>query len=92
MMPLASRSLRSTATLAGRRQMSTTPKMHKASDKWADFVKQRPPKSHVEEHLCFHPPYNGPAVAAGIFTGVALGYGTMGYGMAHQQYKQGFWK
>jgi hypothetical protein len=42
--------------------------------------------------LVFHPPYNGVAVGIGVFTVFALGYGTMGIGMAHQQYKQGFWK
>jgi len=40
----------------------------------------------------FHPPYSKGASAAGILTVLSLGYGTMFYGMAHQQKKQGYWK
>ena len=45
------RVLRSTANLSARRQMSSTPKMHKASDKWAELTKNRPPKDHLDEHV-----------------------------------------
>lgn len=53
MTPLAARSTlwRSAGTQAARRQMSTAPKMHKATDKWAGFVKERPPKDHLDEHV-----------------------------------------
>ena len=51
MMTSSVRAVRSTGALVGRRQMSTTPKMHKASENWAAFVKQRPPKSHTESHV-----------------------------------------
>lgn len=53
MMPLVARStlVRSAATVAARRQMSTAPKMHKASDKWSAVVKSRPHKDHLDEHV-----------------------------------------
>jgi hypothetical protein len=40
----------------------------------------------------FHPPYNKVAAGAMVFSIVFLGYGSMYYGMRHQQYKQGYWK
>ncbi|CAJ1964351.1 unnamed protein product [Cylindrotheca closterium] len=82
---------RSASRSVARRQMSSEPKMHKA-DKWAEFVSKRPPIDEIDTHLCFHPPYNGPAVAAGLFAVFCAGYGAMGFGMYHQQRKQGFVK
>eukprot|EP00980_Cylindrotheca_fusiformis_P028768 scaffold22642_cov134-Cylindrotheca_fusiformis.AAC.23 len=84
--------VRSAATRSvARRQMSTEPKMHKASDKWNELLAKRPPKDEIDTHLCFHPPYNGPAVIAGLVVAFVAGYGAMGFGMVHQQKKQGFW-
>lgn len=39
------------STMVGRRQMSTTPKLHRAADKWPGFLKERPPKDHLDEHV-----------------------------------------
>lgn len=48
--------------------------------------------SRYDLQLCFHPPYNGVAVGIGLASAFALGYGAMGFGMLHQQKKQGFRK
>ena len=37
------RTAASRAVIAGRRSMSTTPKLHKAKDEWQNLVKTRPP-------------------------------------------------
>ncbi|KAL3929333.1 MAG: hypothetical protein SGBAC_012258 [Bacillariaceae sp.] len=83
---------RTASRSVARRQMSSEPKMHKASDKWSELLAKRPPKDEIDTHLCFHPPYNGPAVAAGLLTVFIAGYGAMGFGMYHQQRKQGYLK
>jgi hypothetical protein len=40
----------------------------------------------------FHPPYNKVTSAAMVLSILTLGYGSMYYGMSHQQKKQGYWK
>ena len=47
---------------------------------------------YSSSQLVFHPPYNGIACGIGLFVAFCAGYGTMGFGMAHQMYKQGYWK
>ena len=34
-----------------RRQMSSEPKMHKASDKWGELLSKRPPKDEIDTHV-----------------------------------------
>ncbi|KAG7352343.1 hypothetical protein IV203_008391 [Nitzschia inconspicua] len=80
------------ATRVAARRMSTTPKLHKAKDQWSEFVKTRPPPDHLDEHKCFHPPFNAAVIGGGIIVAWVIGYGSMAFGMAHQQKKQGFWK
>eukprot|EP00559_Dactyliosolen_fragilissimus_P005729 CAMPEP_0184855268 /NCGR_PEP_ID=MMETSP0580-20130426/566_1 /TAXON_ID=1118495 /ORGANISM="Dactyliosolen fragilissimus" /LENGTH=91 /DNA_ID=CAMNT_0027349741 /DNA_START=39 /DNA_END=311 /DNA_ORIENTATION=+ len=68
---------------------SAEPRMHKAKDVWVKIKETRPPEGHP--HNVFHPPYNKVAAGVGVVSIVVTGYGTMYYGMSHQQYKQGYW-
>ena len=44
--------VRTAATrVVARRQISSEPTLHKAKDKWADLLKTRPPKDHMDEHV-----------------------------------------
>eukprot|EP00558_Chaetoceros_sp_UNC1202_P014502 CAMPEP_0197233654 /NCGR_PEP_ID=MMETSP1429-20130617/1662_1 /TAXON_ID=49237 /ORGANISM="Chaetoceros sp., Strain UNC1202" /LENGTH=90 /DNA_ID=CAMNT_0042691947 /DNA_START=27 /DNA_END=296 /DNA_ORIENTATION=+ len=89
---IANNTMRTAATRMGtRRAMSdaTGPKMHKAKDAWKQINATRPVDPHP--HNVFHPPYNKATVAAGVLTVLSLGYGSMYYGMYHQQTKQGYW-
>jgi hypothetical protein len=46
----------------------------------------------LDEHKCFHPPYNPAVIGGGIVVAWLIGYGSMTFGFYHQQTKQGFWK
>mmetsp|Transcript_7838 Transcript_7838/g.14126 ORF Transcript_7838/g.14126 Transcript_7838/m.14126 type:complete len:91 (-) Transcript_7838:275-547(-) len=79
------------AVRAGSRAMSDSagPKLHRAKDAWKVIEATRP-VSHA--HLCFEPPYS-PVTSAIMVGGIlCIGYGSMYFGMRHQQYKQGYWK
>jgi hypothetical protein len=47
---------------------------------------------HLDDHKCFHPPFNAAVIGGGIIVAWVIGYGSMAFGMYHQQTKQGFWK
>mmetsp|Transcript_15003 Transcript_15003/g.25451 ORF Transcript_15003/g.25451 Transcript_15003/m.25451 type:complete len:91 (-) Transcript_15003:108-380(-) len=81
---------RAVAGLASKRTMSAAPKSHRAKDVWAELEATRPKEDHP--HLVFHPPYDNVTVFIGVASCVLFGYGSMYYGMRHQQYKQGYWK
>jgi len=73
------------------RCMSTVPRMHKAKDFWPQLKEQTRPHGH-HEHLVFELPYD-PPVAVGMIAGICIiGYGSIAFGLRHQQYKQGYWK
>mmetsp|Transcript_16185 Transcript_16185/g.45300 ORF Transcript_16185/g.45300 Transcript_16185/m.45300 type:complete len:96 (-) Transcript_16185:236-523(-) len=78
--------------VVSRRQMSSEARIHTAKSKWSELQKTRPPKDHNDEHLCFHPPYNGPVMGVAIFVSWCVGYGVIGFGAYHQQRKQGYIK
>mmetsp|Transcript_2022 Transcript_2022/g.3212 ORF Transcript_2022/g.3212 Transcript_2022/m.3212 type:complete len:92 (-) Transcript_2022:302-577(-) len=65
------------------------PKMHKA-DAWKELTAKRPVDPHP--HPTFEPPYNKVGIACGVVGVITAGYGSMYFGMRHQQYKQGYWK
>merc|ERR1719491_1056571 len=69
---------------------TTGPRMHKAKDAWSELQTTRPPVGHP--HNVFHPPYSKYTAAFGVISVVTLGYGSMFFGMSHQQKKQGYWK
>mmetsp|Transcript_19086 Transcript_19086/g.53024 ORF Transcript_19086/g.53024 Transcript_19086/m.53024 type:complete len:95 (+) Transcript_19086:159-443(+) len=81
-----------TTRMVARRQMASDAKVHTAKSKWSELQKTRPPKDPMDEHLVFHPPYNGPMVGIAIFAVYIVGYGVIAFGKSHQQYKQGYWK
>mmetsp|Transcript_25006 Transcript_25006/g.54519 ORF Transcript_25006/g.54519 Transcript_25006/m.54519 type:complete len:94 (+) Transcript_25006:73-354(+) len=74
--------------VVSRRTMSAEPKMHKAAE-WETIVKSRP---EVHDHLVFEGDYPKLGIGLGVAAVVIAGYGTMAFGLAHQQYKQGYWK
>ena len=42
--------------------------------------------------LVFEGDYPKLGIGLGVLAVVGAGYGTMAFGLAHQQYKQGYWK
>jgi hypothetical protein len=42
--------------------------------------------------MVFHPPYNKATVIGMLSFVIAGGFGSMYFGFAHQQFKQGYWK
>lgn len=42
---------RTASRSVARRQMSSEPKMHKASDKWSELLAKRPPKDEIDTHV-----------------------------------------
>mmetsp|Transcript_18393 Transcript_18393/g.21216 ORF Transcript_18393/g.21216 Transcript_18393/m.21216 type:complete len:92 (+) Transcript_18393:67-342(+) len=91
-MTVAINTVRTVATRVGsKRAMSSAgPRMHKAKDAWSELQTTRPPEGHP--HNVFEPPYNKATAALGVLSVLGLGYGTMYFGLSHQQRKQGYWK
>mmetsp|Transcript_11830 Transcript_11830/g.17941 ORF Transcript_11830/g.17941 Transcript_11830/m.17941 type:complete len:91 (-) Transcript_11830:351-623(-) len=83
---------RTASRMVSKRAMSSAggPKLHKAKDAWQTIAATRPVDPHP--HNVFHPPYNKVTVGCMIAGVLTAGYGSMYYGMWHQQKKQGYWK
>jgi hypothetical protein len=47
---------------------------------------------YINTKNVFHPPYSKVTAAVGVLGVLTTGYGTMYYGLSHQQKKQGYWK
>merc|ERR1719253_2266295 len=99
MLSLSRRSRHSTNMIIGRiaarrapsaavRRMSTAePKMHKAKE-W-QIIKDSRPKTH--DHLVFEGDFPKLGIGLGVLAVLGAGYGSMYFGMWHQQTKQGYW-
>ncbi|GFH46685.1 hypothetical protein CTEN210_03159 [Chaetoceros tenuissimus] len=76
--------------VGSRRAMSDAPKLHTAKNSWKTINATRPVDPHP--HNVFEPPYNKLTVGLMVVGVVCTGYGSMFYGLSHQQKKQGYWK